>query len=276
MFWHDSDPGDDMIFGTADDGDVMPVTTADIEFGFNLLRYQENVRYATQWQFVYAVEPVNVTMFKVFEERRFLFAFEGHDVSMLAPKHLYEDYIFGEGNTVPTGWTDAIEIVMPCGAISHGDCWVYYSQDDSAYEHHHDEWAMWEEEYIVDPTDPAGRMLTYLIGFGPFKYHLGDWVPGDHVKFAANPTYYGGHICKGDLDFNQKCEPATVDVHDIMSSVGPRPYLNPSRESVRADIMYPAQVVELAELLAFIAHSGDYWGADPVPEGFTRCDTFGP
>jgi hypothetical protein len=283
MYWHDSDPGDDGIFGTGDDGAVHPVTTADAEFCMNLLRYQENERYMTQWVFVYGIEVEDAYTWKVFEERRFLFAFEGHGVAYLAPKHIWEDFIFAEdGTSFPTNWgsgypsavhDDYLEIVMPCGAISYGDCWDYYSVDDTGYDHHYDEWYGWETTYMTDPTDPEGRQLTHLIGHGPFKYHYGGWIEGESVSFDNNPAYFAGHICVGDLDFNQRCEPATADVYDILANIGPFPTpAYPELEELRADTCHPAQVIELSELLMFDEHSGHYWGPDPVPSGFVRCE----
>jgi hypothetical protein len=283
IYWHDSDPGADGVYNTTDDGDVYPVTTADAEFGFNILKYQKNVRYMTQWQYVAGVEVVDTYTFKLFEERRFLFSFEGHDVCMLTPKHIWENYIHLTG--APAILDDYLDLICPCGELSSGDAWNYYSSridppSTYDYRNHHDTWEGWEVDYMVDPTDPEGRSLTHLIGYGPFKYHLGGWRPEVYARFETNPTYFAGgpgsggssHICVGDTNFNLKCEVASKDLWDEMRSVGVYGLPN---YLVHADIQDPAQVVELKEIITIIAehptgHSGHYWGPEEIP-GFTRC-----
>jgi hypothetical protein len=264
QYWQDSDPGPDGIFGTGDDGAVHPVTTADSEFGMNLLHFQENVRYQTNWDFVYAIEPITDLEFKIYEERRFLFAFEAHDVSLLTPKHIWEDYI-GTGQIHDDGLT----LTRPDGSTGLADYWDYYSVDDSGYNNHHDTWTGWDEVYMEDPQRP-GWDLTYLIGNGPFTYHYGGWDPGVSVRFEANPCYYAGHVCAADIDFNQRTEPATEDVNKMLQSIGS--YGAPNY-LVEADTAYPAQIVDLSEISQFLDHSGHYWGPDPVPLGFVRCPT---
>jgi hypothetical protein len=263
QWWHDSDFGDDGEPGTSDTGEDMKwCTTADAEFGFNLLKFQENMRYMSQWTYVYAVEVIDTYTFKVYEERRFLFAFEGHDVSMLAPKHVWEPFI-GTGQI----HDDYMEVVMTDGACSYADCWDYYSVDDSGYNDHHDNWYGWESVYMEDPNMP-GWDLTYLIGNGPFVYHYGGWDVGVSVRFESWPAYPHGHVCPADIDFNQRCEPATEDVNKLLSSIGS---MGAPNYLVECDTCYPAQTVDLTEISLFLDHSGDYWGPDPVPSGFQRC-----
>jgi len=266
QYWHDSDAGADGKLNTTDDGTTYPVTTADAEFGFNLLKYQENVRYMTQWIFLYAVEVYPPYEIKVYEERRFLFGFEGHDVCLLAPKHLWENYIHKAG--APAVHDDGLEVVMACGNCSAADYWDFYSEDDSGYLHHHDERTdLWTQVYKTDPNNPDFT-LTYLIGNGPFVYHSGGWVPGDSVHVETWGCYFGGHICPSDIDFNSRCEPATDDVNKLLQSIGSYPAAN---YLVECDTTWPCQVVDLSEISLFLDHSGHYWGPDPVPDGFTRC-----
>jgi hypothetical protein len=277
MYWHDSDPGADRIFGTGDDGDTHAVTTADVEFGFNLLKYQENVRYMTQWMFVAAVEVIDSYTFNLYEERRFLFSFEGHDVSVIGPKHLWETFIFGTwANNTACVHMNALELTRYDGTTGYADCWEYYSQNDTCYANHHEDWEGWKQVYMEDPTDPLGRDLTYLIGFGPFKYHIGGWEPGSYVHVDAQASsgfYHCGHICTGDINFNEKCEVATEDLWKVMRSAGPYGAWN---YLVEADITGEGQLVDLDEVYAIVTmhpygHSGHYWGPDPVASGFVRC-----
>ncbi|MDH5779789.1 MAG: ABC transporter substrate-binding protein [Candidatus Bathyarchaeota archaeon] len=267
QYWHDSDAGADGIYGTGDDGAKHPTTTADVEFGFNLLRYQENKRYMTQWQYVYAVEPIDTYTFKLYEERRFLFAFEGHDVGLLAPKHIWESYIFSNPSAPSPVHDDYLTLTRPDGTTGAADCWNYMSQNSTGYANHHDFWDRWQDIYMTDPNNP-GYDLTYLIGNGPFVYHHGGWIPGSSARFESNPVYFAGHICPADIDFNQRCEPATEDVNKLLSSIGT--YGAPNY-LVECDTAYPAQIVELSEISQFLDHSGNYWGPDPVPSGFVRC-----
>jgi hypothetical protein len=252
IFWHDSNSTN-----------PRPLTNADVEWGFNLLRYQENMRYMTQWTFVYAIEPLaDGLTFKLYEERRFLFSFEGHDVSILAPKHIWEDYI-GTGQIND----DALTLTRPDGTTGKADCWDYYSVDDTGYNNHHDDWSGWEEIYMEDPNRP-GWDLTYLIGHGPWVYHYGGWEEGHSVRFERSSTSYAGHICAADIDFNKKCEPATEDVNKLLRSTGV--YGAPNYD-ISCDTVWPAQIVWEPERSYFLDHSGHYWGPDPVPSGFVRC-----
>ncbi len=119
---------------------------------------------------------------------------------------------------------------------------------------------------MVDPTDPQGRMLTELIGFGPFKYHYGGWDPGTSVRIENNPNYFAGHICQADIDFTQRVD--TNDLIYILMSIGV--YSSPNYR-VEADIHYPAQRIWGPEIAVFLDHFGNYWGPDPVPAGYVRC-----
>jgi len=266
MYWHDSNPGPDGKFETADDGTLYEVTAEDYCFGMNLLRDQENDRYQTQWWFVYAVEEVDEFTVKVCEERRFLFAFEGHDVGFLAPKHIWESFI------EPVYDVASLAITLPDGTISYGDEIIDWTR-------HHDTWEGWEEPYMQDPgirdpitgaisTDPR-FMLTKLIGFGPFKYHMGGWEVGIGSHFEANRQYFAHTICVGDIDFSKTVE--LPDLYAVMASVGE--YKADPNYNVAADICYPAQVIDSAEIYAVqIMHFSHYWGPPPLPGGFEWCD----
>jgi len=57
-------------------------------------------------------------------------------------------------------------------------------------------------------------------------------------------------------------------VNKLLSSIGS--YGAPNYRA-ECDTAYPAQIVDLSEISLFVDHSGDYWGPDPVPDGFVRC-----
>jgi ABC-type transport system substrate-binding protein len=265
MYWHDSDPGADGIFGTVDDGELHEVTAADMVWGLNMLRDQEADRYQTQWWFIWAVEQVDKYTLKVCEERRFLFAFEGHDSGLFSPKHIWEPFI------EPTFDIASLEITLPDGTTSYGD-------EIIAWEEHHEDWEGWEWELIPDPGyrdpetgDVAGDapMLTHLIGFGPFKYHMGGWTVGIGSHFEANRQYFAHGICVGDIYFDKTCE--LPDWYLTMASVGE--YRIDPNYDVKADIAYPAQVIDTSEIYCVqFDHFGHYWGPPPLPGGFTWCD----
>ncbi|MDH5461527.1 MAG: ABC transporter substrate-binding protein [Candidatus Bathyarchaeota archaeon] len=262
MYWHDSDPGPDGWFGSGDDGVVHPVTVADAEFGFNLLKYQENVNHISEWQYIYAVEPIDAYTFKIYEERRSWFSLLDHEVGLLTPKHIWEPYIGTEQIH-----DDYLAVTRPDGTIGSADCWDYYSDAPENYAHHHGKWRGWQEAYMEDPLRP-GWDLTYLIGFGPFTYHHGGWEQGVSVCLEANHAHLAGHICPADINFNQRCEPATEDVNKLLSSIGS--YGAPNYRA-ECDTAYPAQIVDLSEIRLLVDHLGHYWGPDPVPPGFVRC-----
>jgi ABC-type transport system substrate-binding protein len=260
-YWHDSDPGDDGIIGTGDDGVLHPVTTADWEFNLNLLRDQNNVRYVSSWNYIYGCYAEDADTIYICEERRFLFAFESEDLTML-PKHLMETWV---GPTYT-----ALPITLPDGSVVNGEMMTDWDE-------HHEDWYGWEEAYMPDPMyrDPGGGvapdapMLTYLIGFGPFKYHLGGWEPGVSAHFEANRQYFAHGTCIGDIDFSLTCE--LPDWYATMASFGA--YRVDANYDIKADIKYPAQVVDLDEVYAVqFEHFGHYHGPQPVPFGFVYCD----
>jgi hypothetical protein len=258
IFWQDSVNGS------------HPITNADIEFCLNLLRYQEVDRYMTNWQFIVGVEPIGNYTFKIYEERRYLFAFEAHGL-LLGPKTLWEDFIHDETSSAVHTYPDGLNLTRPDGSTGYADYWDYSGPiplpEDSPYDGHHEEWRGWEEIYMEDPANP-GEQLTYLIGFGSHTYHFGGWEEGVSVKLDRNPVYYMGHICPGDVDFNLRVEPVTEDTNAILRSIGPYGAAN---YLIKCDIAYPAQLVDLHDIEAMEDHSGHYWGPDPVPDGFDRC-----
>jgi ABC-type transport system substrate-binding protein len=270
IYWHDSDPGPNGKFEEIgdpdyDDGEKHGLTAEDIVFGLNLIRDQECDRYQTQWWFIYAVEKINDYKFAVYEERQYVFAFQDHGVGCYVPKHIWEGYIN------PTYDIGSLPITRLDGTTGYGD-------EIIGWEHHHEEWAPWEEVHIQDPSirdpvtgaisdDPRFR-LTKLIGFGPFKYHIDGWIVGDSSHFEGNRQYFGHCVCDGDVDFDQIT--MLPDMNKVMRSVGEY-RLDPNYD-VAADICYPAQVIDVSEIYAVQSHWAHYWGPAPLRSGFTWCD----
>jgi hypothetical protein len=251
-YWHDSDPGPDMKFGTADDGTVYPVTTADLDFMMDILIKQNNVRYFSAWWYVHDYVPLDAQRFRVYEERRWVFAFEAHGVGLLGPKHLWEPFIAGPDGEL---WTD----------------------DDR----HHSEYNMWEIDYMDCPIHPGYR-LSELIGFGPYHYHISGppgvgpgWEVGVSTHVEANYAYFGtmagpfwpeyadwpvnyqpSRINGGDVDLNQ-----VVDEQDqsfITDAFGSTPWVGPW--DPKADISYAAQIIDLDDVFMRVDNSGYNWG----------------
>ena len=237
LYWHDSDPGPDLKFGTADDGVVYPVTAEDYKFGMELLIEQDNVRYYSDiTQFVYDVGIKSTYSYTVYEERRFLWAFEVHGVGYLTPKHIWEPWIAGDDGVL---WTD----------------------DDRDHRH----WFGWEEKYMIDPVREhlgltTHMWLTKLIGFGPYVYHYGGWAPGQYAHIEANPVYYyaiyGSEPLIGDVDLNGLV--AGGDMYIIVRTMGLHPNVNPKYDE-RGDIVYPAQTIDLTDLHEAIEQFGLGW-----------------
>jgi hypothetical protein len=304
LYWHDSDPGPDLKFGTDDDGTVYPVISADVEFMARLMMNKtgipgatyENVRYYGTWQYFagygrggnpdldpegpFAVEIVDRRTFKIFEERRYIFAFESHNILLLGAQHIWEPYVLAGGD--PATWTG------------------------------------YEEQYMVDPIldrvckatpipltfegicaqhNTAPYYLTYQIGFGPFVYHYGGWTPGVSTRIEVNPLYFAGtslptitdpqyhrgfpHPADVDLEVYYNPElPAglqyygSVDLSDIsrvLDAFGSWPGAMPDDPMwyPTADLKPPTQEVGGTEVVWVLTHIGETWGPGYPPSGGT-------
>jgi hypothetical protein len=278
LYWHDSDPGPDLKFGTEDDGpEVHKVTSADAWYMAKILmgkakpRY-ENVMFYYFWQFLagyhepydgpFGVEIIDNRTFKVFEERRFFMAFEDHSILLLGAKHIWEPYI------------------EACGDPR--------------------EWKGWERRYKIDPvqqrlyeaglrTEPP-QWLTYLIGFGPFVYHYGGWDPGIGVRIEYHPLYFAGTTGvagvgqydrgfpnPGDVDLEVYHNPdlpeglrwyGLVDARDLSIILEARhryPFgwsgmIVEDPEILSADLLPPSQEVSGIEISLWYARKGETWG----------------
>jgi len=274
LYWHDSDPGPDGVHGTGDEpsGSVHKVTTADMEYAARVFMGKEypeyeNLRYYSSWTFFagytdtydgpFAVEIVDDQTFTIYEERRYVFAFEGHDSTLaIVPKHIWEPYI--EGPDATKGTED--------------------DGDPAA-------WTGWEDDYMIDPVRQrlglSEMHLTHLIGYGPFVYHLGGWTPGVSTAIEYNPLYFAGKINPGDVDLEFFYNPELpeglqrygyVDFADYGRLLDARdnnvggwaggipndPMWDPT-----ADLAGPAQVVQMVagyDISSWYASLGERWG----------------
>jgi hypothetical protein len=236
LYWQDSDPGVDGIYGTADTGENLnPVTSEDVVFCYDLMINQSNIRYVSTHRFVADVVAHNAREYTILEERRFLFSFEGQGIGLLCPKHIWGPWIAGTDGKLGT-------------------------TDDN---HHHD-WYGWEDQYMLDPVRQRlglpDKWLTYLIGFGPFTYHYGGWTPGQYAHFEANPLYHmaieGSAPLIGDTNMNGVVE--IGDMYIIIDTFGKTPNVDPDYDA-RGDIAPLAQVVDLDDVYAAAPQIGKQW-----------------
>jgi hypothetical protein len=259
MYWHDSDPGPDRIFDTPDDGVKYQVNTADVTVMMNnILIGQENQRYYSTWYFVNNATAIDTLKFEIYEERQYLFAFECHsDVAVLAPKHIYEGVRGSE-----------MKILI-------GPDKIWGTPDDI----HHKFWRGWENEKYFSCTMHTNWgvcWVTELIGFGPYHYHYigggpgAGWNPGEWTRVEPNVCYFGtvspmgpaagggtpGRIRRGDVDLNQLVE--LPDLSKVIDAFGTSPG-TPTWDE-RADIAYPAQIIDLDDFNVFAAEFGQTWG----------------
>jgi hypothetical protein len=222
IYWHDSDPGPDLKFGTADDGVVYPVTSEDVRFMAGIMMNKtervagissnyENIRYAWFWPYLagygryddpsldpegpFAVEIIDDKTFVICEERRYMFSFQDHDILMLGAKHIWEPYLLGPdgidqpGETGDDGdpmtWTGYEQAYMPdpvLDRICYPENNIYGAVPETF------------EGLCAQHTDGTPFMLTYQIGFGPFVYHEGGWTPAVSTHIEVNPLYFAGTI----------------------------------------------------------------------------------
>jgi hypothetical protein len=286
LYWHDSDPGPDGKFGTADDGagpddtvgtadDLLhKVTTADVLFCAQMMLGKvypayENVRYYGIWEHMagyidphdgpFCVDIVNATVFDIYEERRFVFSFEVHDIFLYCAKHIWEPYVKGPDDTLGTG-------------------------DDQ----NPNEWEGWDRTKatvntaLLDPVRQrlglSDMYLTDQIGYGQFVYHHGGWIKGVSTSIEYNPLHYHGnpaHLADVDLEvyYNENLPKGyqyygyvdaadykwIIDARDHGSWEGDIPV--DSMRDPSADLVVPAQIVTGAEIAAWYSDIGESWGA---------------
>lgn len=253
LYWHDSDPGVDGVFGTPDDGVTYQITTADVEFNMNnILIGQENERYYGNWQYVVNATALDTLKFEIYEERQYAFAFESHAVVLTGPKHIYEPDLIGPDN-------------------------IWGTDDDI----HHQFWTGWQvelgDDMISARNGMTGWKLSRLIGNGPFIYHISGpggigpgWQPGVLTHVEPNVAWQGtsvpvapaagggtpGRVKLGDIDLNHLVE--LPDLSAVIDAFGSSP--GTATWDERADVVYAAQIVNLDDFNAIVAEFGQTWG----------------
>lgn len=242
--------------------DGTPVTADDCVFGLDLLRFQDNERYLSTWDPIYDVVKTGTYTFEVYYDMRYYFAASAvGGASFYTPKHIWEGFI---DPTVSTG-------TGPMG----GDNWT-------ATENHHSLWRGWENSIGRDTYNDYSDMdLTELIGFGPYIYHLGGWVPGIYSHVEANPNYMATseplRWCPGEVNKDQYTDGR--DVWHVLRRIGHEEYMSiwydtlgsaPSLQGPAVDIKWPAQVIDMAENTLLTLHTGHWSGIGDAPIGWLK------
>lgn len=225
--------------------DGVPVTAEDCVFALNLMRFQENERYLSSWQPIYDVKITGTYSFKIWLTQRYVFAHEWFGMSLLAPKHIWEDWI-----DTPSG---ALVISAGTGPMG-GDVWTSTGR-------HHSTFDLWD---VAHPTDPT---LTCLIGTDNFVYRDGGWDPGVSVYVEAwtDAENYVERINPGDCNLDQ-----IVDMRDVWQVLYRQGVFtgqcypvviggHPRWDSI-ADIAAPAQKIIGDEIVLVQSNFGETWG----------------
>ncbi len=227
--------------------DGVPVTAEDCVFALNLMRFQENERYLSTWQPIYDVKTTGTYSFKVWYLQRYIFAHEAFGISLLAPKHIWEDWIDSPGTGEP------LVISTGTGPMG-GDVWTSTGR-------HHSGFDVWD---VAHPTDSS---LTCLIGTDNFVYRDAGWDPGVSVYVEAwtAAENYVERINPGDCNIDQ-----IVDMRDVWQVLYRQGVFtgqcypgaiggHPRWDSI-ADIAAPAQKIIGDEIVLVQSNFGATWG----------------
>ena len=242
--------------------DGVPITAEDPVFGLDLNRFQEVARYRSTWEPIYDVVLTGTYTWKAYYQLRYYFAARAvGGLGYLTPKHIWEGFI------QPT--------IDPGAGPCDGDVWTASVGD-------HTQWYGWENDRGADTyNDYPELRLTDLIGFGPYVYHLGGWVPGIESHVEANPYYMATsdpiRWCQGDVNKDHYTDGR--DVWHIQKRFGQEEYMpvwymplgrDPPVEATAVDITWPAQVIDMAEQGDMQLHTGHWSGIGDSPEGWLK------
>ena len=239
--------------------DGTPITSEDIIFALNLLRFQDNIRYRAIWDKIYKIEKVSDLRVKVWYVDRYVYHFEEIGVFCYAPKHIWESYIGPD-----------TELFYDPEQEAYYEFWI-------GWDRHHSEWRGWENKRgaMTDVGYPD-EFWTDLIGTGPFYYPYGGWEPGVSARMLANREYVGSRICRGDVDVNGICD--MRDVFQVLYRFGATPGLARWEEELysmqgpAADIAPPCQSIGSEEVTVLRKHFGHKWRIDGKPVLPPPCD----
>lgn len=158
-----------------------------------------------------------------------------------------------------------------------GDEWTDWEED-------HEDWQGWENSLGADTYNGyPGLELTELIGFGPYIYHIGGWVPGTSSHIEANPHYFNMSTptrwCAADVNLNQFTD--GVDIWHVLKRIGYASWdvtnwyaklgVNPWLTAEAADIWAPAGLIDFADNSVFqVPHSGHWSGWGDAPVGWLK------
>ena len=233
------------------------ITSADVRFTYDLLRFQDNIRYRGSWEKVYKIDVVDGLTVKIYYVDKFVYHFEEIGLFLYAPKHIWEAYIAPVNETLYEPFQDE----------NHA-FWIDWG-------HHHSEWRGWEN-IRSEMADYPGEYWTDLVGAGSFVYPHGGWEPGVSYRILANRDFVGSRICRADVDINGICD--MRDVFQVLYRQGATPksirweHELYSMQGPAADIAPPAQWIGGEEIYVLKTHFGHKWVINDIPVLPPPCD----
>jgi hypothetical protein len=234
-----------------------PITSADIKFAYDLIRFQDNIRYYASWARVYKIEIIDGLTVRIWYVDKFVYHFEEIGLFLYAPKHIWESYIGPVTQQMYDPFQDA-----------YHDFWI-------SWDNHHSQWRGWETQRSA-MADYPGKYWTDLVGAGAMVYAHGGWEPGVSYSILANRDFVGSRICRADVDVNGICD--MRDVFQVLYRSGATPgharwdeelY---SMQGPAADIAAPCQWIGGEEIYLLKTHFGHKWIIDDTPVLPTPCD----
>jgi ABC-type transport system substrate-binding protein len=234
-----------------------PITSADVAFTYDLIRFQDNIRYRGSWEKVYKIDVIDGLTVRIWYVDKFVYHFEEIGLFLYAPKHIWEDYIGPEVEALYEPFQDA-----------YHDFWI-------GWDRHHSEWRGWENQRS-EMADYPGYYWTDLVGAGSFVYPHGGWEPGVSYRMLANRDCVVGRICRSDVDINGICD--MRDVFQVLYRQGATPgsarwkHELYSMQGPAADIAPPCQWIGGEEIYVLKTHFGHKWVVNDTPVLPPPCD----
>lgn len=232
--------GEYMLWTLRDDlvwHDGEPVTTADVEFVWDLVVNQNNERYASIHQYMHDIVCVNDYTFEVYFTGCYLWADNDvSGISLLAPEHIWKGYIAGED----------------------GILWTADDEDHRYWQGH----LYTDTDWYNAPTinTPSGTVqLTHLQGNGFAVFPLGGWVVGTSIHDIrwSEDSWHFTRVLRADPNFD-----GIADVLDLwypLYAFGTYPGHASGKWRLEADMANPASLIDGRDIDAIYNDWGYYW-----------------